>query len=103
MRRGSSRRLMAEPNSVGMALCSDAGVRGGARGRMRAERGRGRLDGGDDVLVAGAAAVVAFDSVADLGLRRIGMRREEVHRGHDHAGGTESALQAVLLPEPLLQ
>ncbi len=59
----------------------------------------GRADGGDDVLVARAAAVVALDRVADLVVGRIGVVGQQVGGRHDHARGAEAALEAVLLPE----
>src|SRR5215213_2040407 len=102
MSRGSSRRLIEEPNSVGMSISSDVGAGGRAR-RMGTQRGGRRLDGRDDVLVAGAAAVVALDRVADLRFRRIGVRGEEVHRRQDHSRRAKAALQSMLLPERLLQ
>ena len=40
--------------------------------------------------------------MANLLLGRLGIALQHLVRGHDHAGGTEAALQAVLLPEPLL-
>src|SRR5947208_5410579 len=90
MSRGSSRRLMPEPKSVAMADLLG----------LRAGRG---LDRGHDVLIAGAAAEIAFDGVSDLGLARLGIPGEQVHGGHDQAGSAEAALQPVLVPERLLQ
>src|SRR5262245_24181737 len=61
------------------------------------------LHGFHDLVVAGAAAQVARDAAPDLVVGRalvLGQRR----RGrHEHSGSTEAALQAVLLPETLLQ
>src|SRR5207247_8112489 len=56
----------------------------------------------DDVLIAGAAAEIAFDAVADLGVggRRVAL--QQLFRSHDHAGRAEAALQAMLIPESLL-
>src|ERR671939_922110 len=61
------------------------------------------LDRGHDVLVAGAAAQVPFDAVADLLLAGVGMALQQPVGRHDHAGRAEATLQAVLFPEPLLQ
>src|SRR6266704_3219785 len=90
MSRGSSRRLIPEPNSVAMV-------------RLLTPRARGGLDRGDDVLIAGAAAKIALDRVPDLPLARAGVLRQQVDRGQDDARGAEAALQSVLLPKRLLQ
>jgi hypothetical protein len=62
--------------------------------------GRDRLH---DVLVAGAAAEIAFELLAD---RMVGQvvtpAVDDIDRGHDHAGGTEAALQAVMLAKRFL-
>ena len=63
----------------------------------------GVLNGVDDVLIAGAAAEIAGNAFADLALGGRRVVVEQVDAGHDHAGRAESALQAVLLPEALLQ
>src|SRR5512147_385658 len=91
MSRGSSRRLMPEPNRVAMECSSGA------------DGGGGGLDGGDDVLVTGAAAVVPFDGVADLfvgGVSRVML--EEVDRRQDHPGSAETTLKPMLFPERIL-
>src|SRR5205814_2038326 len=64
---------------------------------------RRRLDRLDDVVVAGAAAEVALEPQADLLLRRAGVALEQLLGRHDHAGRTEPALKAMLVPEGLLQ
>ena len=64
---------------------------------------RSVLNGVDDVLVAGAAAEIAGDAFADLALGRRRVVVQQVDGRHDHAGRAEAALQAVLLPEALLQ
>src|ERR1041384_5300962 len=92
------------PDGAG-ALCS---VRSGRCVAMsgslsRADLLGGVLDGFDDLVVAGAAAQVARDAVADLGLARLRVAGEQRARRHQHAGRAEPALQAVLLPEALLQ
>src|SRR5271165_1903120 len=57
----------------------------------------------DDVVIAGAAADVAFEPVADR--RFVEMRAlaiDEVDRRHDHAGRAEAALKAVVVLKRLL-
>ena len=63
----------------------------------------GVLNGVDDVLVAGAAAEVAGDALADLALRRRRVVFEQRHGRHDHPRRAVAALEAVLLPEAFLQ
>src|SRR6185436_5696631 len=59
--------------------------------------------GGDDVVVARAAAQVALEALAHRVLVEIAaLAGREVDGGHDHAGGAEAALQAVVLAERLL-
>ncbi len=67
-----------------------------ARSRVRgvAFTGDGVLDGA----IAGAAAQVALQRVAELGALRL----IEGRRGHDHAGGTEAALEALRLEKRAL-
>src|SRR3954468_2155235 len=93
MRRGSSRRLTRWPTSFGNT--GDVGI--------RLSLVSGALDGVDDVLVAGAAAEVAGDTLADLALRRRRIVLEHRHGRHDHPRRAVAALQAVFLPERLLQ
>src|SRR5438093_4305625 len=93
MKRGSSRRLMLEPISFAVAM---------ALPLSRRHLLGSPLDGLDDVVVAGAAAEVAFQPVADLGLRRPRRALEELGGRHDHARRAEPALQAVLFPEAFL-
>src|SRR5262249_40862998 len=63
----------------------------------------GGLNGVDDMLVARAPAEVAFEPVPDLLLARVGLAREQLTAGHDHARGAEPALEAVLRPERVLE
>src|SRR5262245_31710667 len=70
---------------------------------LRAQLVGGVLDGLDDLVVAGAAAQVAGDAVADLVLARVGVAGEQRARAHQHAGRAEAALQAVALPEAFLE
>src|SRR3954469_15158062 len=99
MKRGSSTRLMGAPRTSAIASVISIPFR--LRGGHGAgpDRLGGVADGGDDVLVARAAAVVALDRVTDLGVGRVGGAVPQVDRGHDHARRAEAALQAVLLPE----
>ena len=62
-----------------------------------------RIECLDDVDVAGAAAEVAGDGVANLVVGGLGLLLEESVAGHQHAGRAEAALQPVLLKEALLQ
>jgi hypothetical protein len=61
------------------------------------------LNGVDDVLVAGAAAEVALDTLADLALRWLGVLVQQVDGRHDDARCAVTALQAMFLPKALLQ
>ena len=57
----------------------------------------------DDVLVAGAAAEIAFELFADDVVGEVvALAMDQIDRGHDHAGGAEAALQAVMLAEGFL-
>ena len=57
----------------------------------------------DDILVAGAATQIALQFFAcRSGIKTIGMPFQNIDRGHDHAGCTETALQTVLISEGLL-
>src|SRR3979490_2036486 len=70
----------------------------GVRHRLGARRDRL-----DDVLVAGAAAEIAFELFADgVVAEVVALAVDEIDRGHDHAGRAETALQAVMLAERLL-
>src|SRR5579859_1017987 len=64
-------------------------------------RGAG-LHGLHDAVVAGAAAQVAVEPLADLVLGRPGLVLEEVDRREDHARRAEAALQTVVLAKSLL-
>src|SRR5215204_6265731 len=102
MNRGSSTRLMLAPS---MSCAGASIVIVVPPFALRADRRAGpdRLrrvtDRRDDVLVAGAAAEIAFDGVADLVVGGIRVLRQQVDGGHDHAGRAEPALETVLLPE----
>src|SRR6478672_8121844 len=112
MNRGSSTRLTGAPRtswtSVAIALLLSAGRSGGGRGRRRRGRAGGHrrrrfADRGHDVVVARAAADVALDRVTDLVVARAARAGQEVGCGHDHPGRAEAALEAMLLPEGLLE
>src|SRR5688572_24571790 len=80
------------------------GLGGHVRRRFAlAERAGSLLDGLHDVDVAGAAAEVAADPFTDLVLGGIGVLAEQPGGLHDHPGGAEPALEAVLVPERLLE
>src|SRR5947207_906202 len=54
----------------------------------------------DDVMVAGAAADVAFQLLPDGGLVELAaIALHDIDRRHDHAGGAIAALQAVIVAE----
>ena len=57
------------------------------------------LHGLDDVVIAGAAADVAFQPLAHVLLAGIAVTAGEIHGAHDHARGAEAALQPVMLAE----
>src|SRR5262245_61858572 len=105
MSRGSSRRLMDLPNmrsSVALAMAIPSLARLCRLLLGSGHRVGGPLDGLHDVVVPRAAAQVAFELVPDLLFGGLGVPLEHLVSGHDHARGAEPALQAVLLPEPLL-
>src|ERR1051326_5910733 len=102
MSRGSSRRWILAPTSwvTAMSVASRCD-RGLLRG-CGAHRLGCRLDRLEDVHVAGAAAEVALQALADLVLGRVRVLLQQVGRRHDEAGRAVPALQAVLIPEGLL-
>src|SRR5450432_3205784 len=82
--------------SVAVRWCRSGEI--GVRHRLGARRDRQ-----NDVLVAGAAAEIAFELFADGVIAEIvSFAVDHIDRGHDHAGGAETALQAVMLSERLL-
>src|SRR5437763_4408040 len=94
--RGSSTRFMRAPMTL-VVVCSSTWV-------VMASPHRRRVDGLDDVLVAGAAADVALEPAPDLCLGEpVAIRAEELDAGHDHPRGAEAALERVVLPEGLLE
>ncbi len=56
----------------------------------------------DDVVVAGATAQVALQPVADLLLGGVGVLGQQAGGGHDHPRGAVAALEAMVVPEGLL-
>ena len=62
----------------------------------------GLLDGFEDAHVAGAAAEVSGEAFLNLSHRWIGVLREEMVRGEDHARGAYAALRATFFEEALL-
>src|SRR5229473_2635762 len=60
------------------------------------------LDSTHDILIACAAADIALQTFAYLGFGRVGIILEQLVRGHNHTRSAETTLQAVLLPEALL-
>src|ERR671934_273475 len=94
--RGSSTRFMRAPITL-VVVCSSTWV-------VMASPHRRRVDGLDDVLVAGAAADVPLEPAPDLRLGQpVAVRAEELDAGHDHSRRAEAALERVALPERLLQ
>src|ERR1700684_2330025 len=54
----------------------------------------------DDVMIAGAAADIALELLAQRHLIEVrSMAFDDVDRGHDHAGSTVTALQSVIVTE----
>src|SRR4030095_15536382 len=60
------------------------------------------LNGFDDMLIAGAAAQIAFQSVPYLGFCWICVAVEDLCGGHHHSGCAIPTLQAVPLPKSFL-
>src|SRR6186713_53094 len=95
MKRGSSLRFIEWPRPETSALVL------GDISRLLQLVGR-ELDGLDDVDVAGAAAEVPRDGLADLELAGLAVLLQQRAGGEHHARSAEAALQAVFLPEALL-
>ena len=107
MKRGSSLRFMRHADRV-QRLRLNAHRRSLVRrylagaGRLAERPGR-LLHGFHDVVVAGAPAQVAGEPLANVGLARIRLVLQQRVRREQHAGRAVAALQAVLIPEALLQ
>src|SRR5947208_9085948 len=96
----SSRLAIRAPRSGTYATNHCYGTLAGAdRFAQRASR---LLHGLHDVLIAGAPAQIAGEALADVGLagRRVVLQQRV--RRQQHAWRAVSALQAMLIPEPLL-
>src|ERR1700694_451334 len=77
--------------------CCDAGASHSLHG------GGAGLDRLDDVMIAGAAAKMAFELFAHGALVEVmALAPHHVDGRHDHAGCAKAALQAVVLAEGLL-
>src|SRR5579859_1745467 len=70
---------------------------------LRAQAGGGGQRCGNDRCVAGTAAEMAREDLANLGLGRVGRLAEQGVERHHDSGGAEAALQAVMLAKALLQ
>src|SRR5580704_15700343 len=70
-------------------------------GGLRDLHAAGRIEHGlDDIVIAGAAADIAFELLADGGLVELAaMTLHDVDRRHDHARRAIAALQAVIVAE----
>ena len=72
----------------------------------RAAAAHGARAGGDrldDVVIAGAAADIAFELLADGAVVEIvALAAHDIDRGHDHAGRAIAALQPVIFAERFL-
>src|SRR4051794_38470537 len=94
-KRLSSRRSSGLPSGFDMSVMA---VSSGSHGAGLLAR-LAELDRLHDVVIAGAAAQVAFEPGADLGFAGSRLVLEDLHRGHHHARRAEAALQAVALAE----
>src|SRR5450432_4738753 len=97
MKRGSSLRFIEWPMPQTFSLVLSCDMAG-----LLLQGSRCVLHGLDDVDVARAAAQVSRDRFADLQLGWLRIVRKQRRAGHQHAGRAEAALQAVLVPERLL-
>src|SRR2546426_6117760 len=112
MNRGSSLRLTEWPipPTSGVVVVMTSAISCLRHGSRDDRRRLGRrqlacrlLDRLDDVDVTGAATEVPADPLPDLLVARVGVLAEEPSGLHDHARRAEPALQAVLIPERLLE
>src|SRR5438270_2793512 len=103
MKRMSSLRLTEAPRPVALMFLSPLiRILLGGLG-VSAHLARALRDRLDDVVVAGAAADIAFELVADRRLvELIALAIDHVDGGHDHARRAIATLQAVVVLERLL-
>src|SRR5271169_4096605 len=100
--------LMALPSGNSLSgtarRCPDGPSLFGSFGALAAAHGLGAGgDRFDDVVVAGAAADVALELLADgVVVEIVALTPDQIDRGHDHARGAIAALQTVVLAERLL-
>src|SRR5580765_884405 len=100
MNRRSSRRRTLWP--IGVLVASKASFMLPMACSSDRRRGLARLaelDRLDDVVIAGAAADVAVERLANLVFVRLRVLLQQVDRRHHHAGRAEPALQSVALAE----
>src|SRR3984957_1288082 len=109
MKRWSSVRLTEAPSAVTpiLSLPWDGVEASLLFGRLRRGGGahfaRALSDRFHDIVVAGAAADIAFEAVADRVFVKVRAQSiDEVDGGHDHARRAEAALQPVIVLESLL-
>src|SRR5579875_1106926 len=103
--RGSSERLTLAPVYLSAMFCMTKDLSECWVGRLcGGPVGAGGAQGSiDDGLVAGAAADVAGQGLADLGLARIRILLQEGGDLHQEARSAEAALEAVRVPHGLLE
>src|SRR5690348_6355386 len=103
MRRGSSLRFMGLPMNFDAVAMIASAVEVGSLLVLRRLHFTSRVfDSRDDVLIAGAAAEISGNRIADFLFAWAGIFAKERGGGQDHARRAIAALQAVLLPESLL-
>src|SRR5437016_2379149 len=96
--------LKPEPSRNALSRFPISSNRMAMTGSMSPAQPLGSVErGGDDALVAGAAAQVAGDRHPHLLLGRIGIVAQELGQRDQHPGCTETALQAVIVAKRLLQ
>src|ERR1700737_4894340 len=104
--------LMSETNSQRPCRCRSSSRRSSEAptpqlsfgiARSALQRGRRIRDGGDDIGIAGAAADIAGEAVADLALRTGAAAADQVARGDQHRRRAETALQPVALMKAAAQ
>src|SRR5215467_13693137 len=109
MKRRSSLRRTAAPIPVALMvlalpaidrICLFGGLARGAASAHGARACGNRLN---DVVIAGAPANIAFKLLANGAVvELVAFAADDVDRGHDHAGGAETALQPVIFTKGLL-